>query len=270
MAAYAVARGYAVDAVVATEASARRARSVGATSHVIDLDRDEAIVEAPDYLFYFAPPPREGTTDPRLQRLLCRLSDDNKPKASVYISTAGVYGNTDGAWVDEHTAVAPTTERAQRRLDAEQQMQRFDPSARILRAPGIYGPERVPVAAVCAGEPILADAEAGWRNRIHVDALADIAWCAGSVAWPAGVMNTSDGWPTTLGCYYDALADMLNVPHVPRIGWAEAQSRFSDMRLSFLRDSRRLDSRRLLDAFGRAPLYEDFHDGLVACRPGEL
>lgn len=270
VAARAVAAGYDVEAIVQSQDSAHRARALGATAYALDLDCDELLFESPDHLFYFAPPLRAGSSDTRLARVLANLSAFVRPETSVYISTAGVYGDTGGAWVDENTVPAPGTQRAERRVDAEQQMRRFDSNARILRAPGIYGPGRLPVSAVRAGEPILTDAEAGWRNRIHIDDLAEASWRASKADWPEGVVNASDGHPTALGEFYDALAGMLGCPPVPRIGWHEAEQRFSAMRLSFLRESRRLDNGRLVTALGHDLQYADFRDGLAACRPGEV
>lgn len=270
VAARAVAAGYRVDAIVQSAASARRARAIGAYAQAIDLDQADFDVAPAERFFYFAPPPRNGRTDSRLARVLKRLNTDTKPRATVYISTAGVYGDTGGDWVDENARLAPGTDRAVRRVDAEQQVKAFDHNARILRAPGIYGPGRLPIAAIRAGEPILADAEAGWRNRIHVDDLAEIAWRASAADWPPGVINASDGHPSSLGDYYDAIADMLGVPAVPRIGWAEAEQRFSAMRLSFLRESRRLDNRCLVAALGREPRYANFRQGLAASLPAEV
>ncbi|NNC22918.1 SDR family NAD(P)-dependent oxidoreductase [Salinisphaera sp. USBA-960] len=259
-----------MDAVVSSPESAPRARALGATAHIHDLDMADLALERPDYLFYCAPPPRTGNTDTRLAGVIDCLDGSERPTNTVYISTAGVYGDRQGEWVDEDSALMPETGRAKRRVDAETQIRDFDSAARILRAPGIYGPGRLPVAAVRSGAPILTDAEAGWRNRIHIDDLAAVAWRASAADWPSGAVNVSDGHPTPLGAFYDELADMLGVAPVPRISWAEAQQRYSDTRLSFLRESRRLDNRRLLAALGHALFYPDYRDGLAACRPGEV
>src|SRR5699024_5972446 len=129
--------------------------------------------------------------------------------------------------------------RAVRRLDAEQQLRSWCPHVVILRAPGIYGPGRLPVARVRDATPILADADSGWTNRIHIDDLAAITWQAGQRRWPHTVYNACDGQPTRMSTYYDALARLLDLPPPPRVDWSTARQQFSAMRLSFLRESRR-------------------------------
>ena len=97
---------------------------------------------------YLAPPPDSGTTDPRLATFLAQI-EDVTPAVFVYISTTGVYGNAGGALVDEFTPVAPSNDRSRRRVAAECTAQAWC-AARgvrcvILRVPGIYGPDRLPL-----------------------------------------------------------------------------------------------------------------------------
>ncbi|MES1950150.1 hypothetical protein S4A8_04793 [Salinisphaera sp. S4-8] len=267
VAARAVAAGDSVTGVVRSSASAARVRGVGATARVLDLDTDTLDLGACDRLFYFAPPQREGASDTRMARVLAAL--DSTPAYTVYISTSGVYGDCGGDWVDETRPVNAESERAKRRVDAERQILAFAREARILRAPGIYGPNRLPIERLRDATPILDDADGGWSNRIHIDDLAAIAWLAGSQSLSHNVYNASDGHPTGLGVYYDTLAHMLDVEPPPRISWAEAEQRFSAMRLSFLRESRRLSNQRLREDSGYEFAFADFHDGLAASLKAE-
>lgn len=263
IAARAVAAGEQVTGVVRSTDSARRVRGVGARARILDLDESVTALPACDRLFYCAPPQRDGRIDSRMARVLAAL-DHHEPAHVVYISTSGVYGDCSGAWVDENRPVNPQTERATRRVDAERRIQAFSAAATILRAPGIYGPNRLPVARLLDGSPIIDDAEAPWSNRVHIDDLAAIAWQAGNAHWAHRVYNASDGNPTMPGAFNDSLAELLDRPRPPRISWQEAEQRFSSMRLSFLRESRRLDNRRLLADSGYRFLFDDFRAGLVA------
>ncbi|MES1929877.1 NAD-dependent epimerase/dehydratase [Salinisphaera dokdonensis CL-ES53] len=262
VAARAVAAGDTVTGVVRSAQSAARVRAVGAHALVLDLDHDTLDLPACDRLFYFAPPQREGETDTRMRRVLSAMT--GAPRFAVYISTSGVYGDCAGEWVDEDRPVNAESDRAKRRVDAEQQMLEFCSHACVLRAPGIYGPNRLPVQRVLDGTPILNDADGGFSNRIHIDDLAAIAWRVGTRVMPHRVYNASDGHPTGLGIYYDTLSHMLDVESPPRISWAEAEQRFSAMRLSFLRESRRLRNQRLLTDSGYVFSFADFRDGLAA------
>ena len=263
-----VAHGEQVSGVVRSEGSAARVRAVGAQSLVRDLDDLQPDdLPACDRLLYFAPPARNGITDQRMQQVLAHWPD--APPHVVYISTTGVYGDCGGAWVDESRPVAPESERAKRRVDAETTITAFAPHAVILRAPGIYGPDRLPVSRVLDGEPILDDTDGGWSNRVHIDDLASIAYRAATERWPQTVYNACDGQPTRLSTYYDCLADMLGVASPARISWAEAEQQFSAMRLSFLRESRRLSNERLCSDTGYRFYFADFRQGLRASLKAE-
>lgn len=267
VAARAVAAGERVTGTVRTPTSARRVRAVGAQALVCDLDADGAQLPACDRLFYFAPPPRQGDNDTRVQRVIDALG--RAPEHIVYVSTTGVYGDCGDDWVDEGYPVAPGTDRAKRRLDAERQLCAWSPRSVILRTPGIYGPGRLPIQRIRDAVPILHAADSGWTNRIHIDDLAAIAWQAGSSHWPHTVYHACDGNPTRMNAYYDALAALLDLPPPPRVDWATAQREFSAMRLSFLRESRRLSNARLRNDFCYRFAFADFRDGIAASLPAE-
>ena len=123
-------------------------RALGVTPYIGDLDAPASLKRLPrvDGVFHFAPPPNEGTTDPRTARLLHALARRGKPGALVYISTSGVYGDCGGNWVSETRPVAPVNGRAVRRVDAERQLRTWGEAlgvqVSILRAPGIYAADR--------------------------------------------------------------------------------------------------------------------------------
>lgn len=267
VAARAVAVGESVLGIVRSEESARRVRSVGAAARCIDLDRAVGPLAACKRLIYSAPPQRDGDNDERMGRVLAGLP--GVPDHVVYISSSGVYGDCGDDWVDESRPVAPSTARARRRLSAEQRIVAWAGHAVILRAPGIYGPGRLPVERVLAGEPVLADAAGGWTNRVHVDDLAGMTWRVATASPAHAVYNACDGVPTRREAYYDSLAERLGVAPPPKIGWDEARERFSAMRLSFLAESRRLSNARLLADTGYRLVFPDYRKGLEASLRGE-
>lgn len=267
VAARAVAAGEAVLGVVRSEDSAARVRAVGAEARRLDLDAEIGPLPECRRLIYSAPPPRAGEMDQRMARVLAAMP--TVPAHVVYISTSGVYGDCGDDWVDETRPVAPATERAIRRVDAERQISAWAPHAVVLRAPGIYGPGRVPSDRVRSGEPVLADTAGGWTNRVHIDDLAGMVWCVATDQPAHTIYNACDGRPTPQSAYYDTLADLLGVPRPPKINWAQARERFSAMRLSFLAESRRLSNARLLADTGYRLVFPDYRDGLLASLRGE-
>ncbi|MEM1067580.1 MAG: SDR family oxidoreductase [Planctomycetota bacterium] len=85
-----------------------------------------------------------------------------------YISTTGVYHQTDGRWVDESSPAIPVREGGQVHLEAESFINAWPGHSTVLRLSGIYGPGRVPRAAdVIAGRSI-PSMEKGYLNLIHV------------------------------------------------------------------------------------------------------
>lgn len=257
------ARGHAVTGVVRHADSAERLRGLGIHAEARDLDSGELPIWRAERVYHCAPPPREGDDDPRLARVLERLEGVRR---LVYLGTTGVYGDRGGAVVSEADPTAPGTARARRRLAAEQRVREWARHAGteqvILRVAAIYGPGRLPLERLRAGEAVPDDAEAGPGNRIHVDDLAAAAVAAMAAAPAGALFNVSDGNPLPAGAFADAVADAAGLPRPPRIGRREAEQRFSAMRREFLRESRRVDNTRLLALPGFRLRYPDPREGI--------
>ncbi|WP_139558684.1 SDR family oxidoreductase [Methylotetracoccus oryzae] len=265
------AQGNTVICLSRTEHTCNGLRNLGYRVVAADLDVPASIDiqgSSPDILYYFAPPPNSGTTDPRLGAFLERIASQRAPERLVYISTSGVYGNCDGNWVDESHPANPQSDRAVRRWSAEQNVQAWCAErgvrAVILRVPGIYGPGRLPVDRLRQGLPVVRREQSPFSNRIHVDDLAAICVAAGHVPSACDVYNVSDGQPTTMTDYFLKAADALDLPHPPEISMAEARERFSPAMLSFLEESRRLDNRKMLVELGIQLRYGELERGLTA------
>ena len=261
-----IARGRAVEAVVKTETSRARLEARGIRTHVLDLDQSsglERIEFKAETLFYFAPPAPKGVSDPRLAFFL-----DGLQKASriIYISTSGVYGDSQGAWVHEETPPSPGTDRAKRRLDAEHQLQCYAATRgcdlTILRVPGIYSPERLPIERIQRKTPVVLPEQAPYSNRIHAEDLSEICIIAASMDRPSGIYNASDGHPTTMTDYFWHVADYLNLERPPAIPLQEAMRILGPNMASFLEESRRLSNLKLIEQLGVVLRYPSLRDGL--------
>lgn len=238
-----------------------------------DADGDGAPLELPSPfgLLYTVPPPPHGKDDPRLQRLLDRLVIP--PDRFVYISTTGVYGDRGGRTVTEDDPVKPGTDRARRRVAAEARVtgwcrERNIPCL-VLRVPGIYGPGRLGKERLAEGGEVLRDDDAGPGNRIHVDDLAACCLAAMTGRAPAGIYNLGDGDHRPSGAFSRAVARLAGLPAPRTIGLAEAGERWSSMRLSFARESRRVDIRKMREVLGVEPAYDNFEDGIRASLAAE-
>lgn len=237
-----------------------------------DLDAPESLVSLPlagTALYYFAPPPNHGNTDPRMTTFLTAITAVQLPEKIVYISTTGVYGNRDGAWVDESSPPNPQTDRARRRLDAEQQLLSWGRSTGtpvvILRVPGIYGPGRLPIDAVQAARPVVRLSEANHTNRIHADDLAAVCVTAMQRGMAGEIYNVSDGQQSSMSEYFIAIAESLGLPRPPEISWADAQQQLSPALLSYLAESRRVSNHKMLSELGVTLRYPTLAQGLSDC-----
>jgi len=200
-------------------------------------------------VLHFAPPPNTGECDTRTRNLLAVLSRGTLPEIMVYISTSGVYGDCAGEYVTETHTLNAQTARAQRRVDAENKIRnwakRSGVRAIILRAPGIYAADRLPLQRLQQGTPAIVATEDSSTNHIHADDLARIVTAALRHAKPNRVYHTSDDSELKMGDYFDCVADAFGLPHVPRISREQAQQTLPKTLLSFINESRRLTNTRM-------------------------
>jgi nucleoside-diphosphate-sugar epimerase len=250
-------------------------RGYSVSSFDLDLaqnrDGDPGLpVELPeDYtVIYTVPPASTGGADedPRLSRLLSLLAPP--PKRIVYISTTGVYGNCDGALVNEDAEPRPGSVRATRRCAAEQLLQQLcrphDIELVILRVPGIYGPGRLGTESIRSGAPVLLETDAYPGNRIHVDDLVSCCIKATSRDVPPGIYNVGDGDVRSSTWFAHEVARQSDSPQRPEISRAQAEKEFSAQLMSFLSESRRIDTRRMIEVLGVTPRYANAEDGIKA------
>ncbi|HIO92708.1 MAG TPA: NAD-dependent epimerase/dehydratase family protein [Leucothrix mucor] len=261
-----------IHAVVSSEESKARCEGLGLEAHAINLD-DNNVSKliftlsnkmANAKLFYFAPPPSIGREDTRFKNFLSSLN--SLPKRIVLISTTGVYGDSQGEWIDEDFAVNPKADRAHRRLSAEKALQQwaeqYSREYIILRVPGIYAKNRLPLARLKKGLPVVNGDEAGWTNRIHADDLATICQQAMASDINGEIYNVTDGNPSTMTEYFNQVADYAGLAHPPQISMQEAEATMSVGMVSYLRESRRISNQKMLRELDVALLYPYLQLGL--------
>lgn len=222
-----------------------------------------------DVILHFAPPPEHGEVDTRTRRLLAALTRGKSlPQRLVYISTTGVYGDCAGARIDEARAPRPTSSRAKRRADAERQLRRFGRQrgvcVSILRAPGIYATERLPIARLQKGINALRTEDDVFTNHIHADDLAMLSCTALRYGRANRCYNATDDSSMKMGDYFDLVADCFGLPRPRRISRSEAQHQISTLQLSFMSESRRIDNHRIKKELRAKLRYPQVADGLNA------
>ncbi|MEF9947465.1 MAG: SDR family oxidoreductase [Comamonas sp.] len=226
-------------------------------------------------VLHLAPPPalseaEEGWwLDARTTALMQALRLRSLPRSLVYASTSGVYGDCQGQWVTETRAVAPTTGRAQRRVNAERAVRfagRSGLRASILRIPGIYAPDReggTPRSRLQRGTPVLLAADDVYTNHIHADDLARACLRALWRGKPQRIYHASDDTQLKMGDYFDLAADLYGLSRPPRISRELAQTELPASLLSFMSESRRLSNQRLKKELGLRLHYPTVLQGLL-------
>jgi nucleoside-diphosphate-sugar epimerase len=238
-------------------------------------DLDDAASLAPllgraERIAHLAPPSAGGTLDTRMRSLLAAVAPRGRgamlPRRFVYLSTSGVYGDCAGEWVDETRPPNPQTERAMRRLDAERALgdwgERNQVEIAILRVPGIYASDRLPLERLARGTPALRPEEDVYTNHIHADDLAGILVAALESARVGDVYNASDDGPMKMGEFFDLVADRSGLARPPRISREEAARLLPPELLSFMSESRRLSNRRMKAELGVRLRYSTARDGV--------
>jgi nucleoside-diphosphate-sugar epimerase len=258
-----------------TSQASRRAelREAGAVPVVADLDRPAELARLAGMartIVHLAPPQSEGYTDRRTRNLTAILPDHAR---LVYVSTTGVYGNCDGALVEETRRVNPQNARAKRRVDAEQVLRawarRSNSRLAVLRVPGIYAADRLPIERLKKGTPALLHEQDVFTNHVHADDLARIIALALYRAMPGRIYHAADDTDMKMGEYFDAVAEAFRLPKPPRLPREELKNAVSPMLLSFMSESRRLSNRRIKSELGVRLRYPQVHDALLRIATGE-
>ncbi len=247
-------------------------RAMGARPIVADLDRPVSlrrIAGLADIVLHFAPPSGYGSGDARMRRFLATLSlAKSLPQRLVYVSTSGVYGDCAGARIDETCPARPITPRARRRVDAERQLRRFGRQNKvrvsILRAPGIYAQDRLPLERLQKGVCALRAEDDVYTNHIHANDLAMLVCAALRYGRANRCYNATDDSEMKMAEYFDLVADRFSLPRVPRISRGEAQTQMSPLQLSFMSESRRLGNQRIKNELRAQLRYPQIEDGVDA------
>lgn len=207
--------------------------------------------------------------DLRMQRFAAMLRQTGQRIPLVYISTTGVYGNTNGEIVTELSPCNAGQPRSRRRVSAEGYLRPL--GACVLRAPGIYAHDRLPTARLAARQPALREEDDVYTNHIHADDLARLSWAALFRGRYGRVINAVDETGMKMGEYFDAVADATGLPHPPRISRDEMLAlgktgQINPMMMSFLSESRRVKTDRIKTELLLRLRYPTVRDSLTALK----
>ncbi|NDU91961.1 MAG: NAD-dependent epimerase/dehydratase family protein [Ferrovum sp.] len=209
--------------------------------------------------------------DPRTGNLIAALERAGSlPQRLIYISTTGVYGDCQGATIDETRPIRPSTPRARRRADAEHRLRAFGARSgcqvTILRAPGIYADDRLPLTRLQQGGPVPESSTDPWTNHIHALDLARAALSAARRGRPNRVYNVVDDTHLRLGDYYEQLARHFDLPLPERLSMATIKQQISEVNWSFMAESRQIVNTRIKSELNLSWYYPTVGDLLRSIR----
>lgn len=246
-------------------------RKAGATPVLADLDDLGSLgrlAGLADCILHLAPPPATGNRDTRTRNLLAALSKGKSlPRSLIYVSTTGVYGDCEGAVIDETRGLNPDSARAGRRVDAERCLRswgrRNGVAVSILRAPGIYAADRLPLERLQKGMPALLERDDVYTNHIHANDLAAACIAAMRLGRANRTYNVVDDSDLKMADYFDRVADVFALPRPPRLSRSDAEQVLSPIQMSFMRESRRIGNWRLKNELNLRLAFPSVEDGIA-------
>ncbi|GAB6855776.1 SDR family oxidoreductase [Asaia astilbis] len=240
-------------------------------SPLLSFDKVGPELQNATHVLISAPPEESG--DPALNLYASVLEDAPNLQWIGYYSTTGVYGDRNGASVNEATPVAPGQTRSQARVKAEQGWQdlarRTGRACDIMRLGGIYGPGRSAFDTLRAGKARLIDASDHLFSRIHRDDIAGATLAAIDTAHACRILNFVDDTPSPQAAVFEEAARISGYPLPPRLSLETAWEGLSPMARSFWSERRVVESHATKLSLRRDWTYPSYREGLAAIFKGE-
>lgn len=210
--------------------------ALGASSHVLSS----------------VPPERESGADPVLEAYGDALGHD----WLGYLSSTGVYGDAQGAWVDESTPTGGGRRSARAECDA----QWLGRGARVFRLPGIYGPGRSALDRVREDKAHRIDIPDQVFSRVHVGDI--VSGVLAGLDAPEGAYNLADDLPCSQNAVIEEACRLLGI--VPPMLQTMEEADLSPMARGFYAENRRVANGKAKRVLGWMPRFPDYRSGLAS------
>jgi len=238
--------------------------ATGSAGTIAFADR-EAVLGAlgrASHILSSVPPDRASGTDPVLET----YGEDLAGRALFYLSSTGVYGDRQGAWVDEATPTIAQSGKGRRNARAEADLAWLERGARVFRLPGIYGPGRSALDRVRAtdsgAKARRIDLPGQVFSRVHVDDIASGVVAALTGDAPAGAYNLGDDLPASGNAVTEHACRLLGA-ELPPLETLE-QANLSPMARGFYMENRRVANGKAKRVLGWRPQFPTYVEGLAA------
>ncbi len=232
--------------------------ATGSAGNVDFADRDavKAALERASHVLSSVPPDRKAGLDP----VLDSYGRDFGNSWYGYLSSTGVYGDQQGAWVDESTPTITETGAGRRNARAEADALWMKLGARVFRLPGIYGPGRSALERVRDGRARRIDMPNQVFSRVHVDDIVSGVVAALTSDAPAGAYNLADDLPASGNAVTEHACQLLGIEPPPLETLEEAN--LSEMARGFYAENRRVANGKAKRVLGWQPEYPTYVEGL--------
>ena len=267
-------KGWHVAGTCRSETRKKTMQESGVEAYLFDgvhsMDVPQGAITAANYILCSIPPGANG--DPSLLVYRSEITSARNLCWIGYLSTTGVYGNRNGAEVDERSPVQPTGERGRRRVDAETSWLEFGKvtghNVHVFRLAGIYGPNRNVTIRVRAGFAKRIEKQGHVFSRIHVDDV--VATLCSSMATPRGgaIYNICDDEPASQSDVVEFSCKLLGVPIPRMVPFEEAFKDMSEMSKTFWVDDRRVSNNKIKTELGVTLSYPTYREGLASLLTG--
>ena len=212
-------------------------------------------------------PPSANGNDPVLTHFTKELRD--APLQWVgYLSTTGVYGDSQGKWVNEEDEVNPKQPRSIRRLACEEEWRKSNLPIQILRLPGIYGPGRSAIETISSGKAKMIEKPGQVFSRVHIDDIAGAALFLMNLARKGihpKIVNIADDLPCSNLEVLSFAAKLIGKSLPPVQSFEKASKEMSPMAISFWEENRRIENKLLCENLGYSLIHSDYRSGLLGC-----
>lgn len=252
----------------------RDLKAAGIEGHAFDgsapLADATAALRGATHILVSVPP--DGDGDPVLRHHRADIAKLVDAMPSLvwlgYLSTTAVYGDHDGGWVDEDTAAAPTSARARRRVDAENEWLALSRDhgvpVHIFRLAGIYGPGRNALVDARAGQSRRIHKPGQVFSRTHVDDIAAVLRASMARPAPGRIYNVCDDEPAPSEDVIVHACRLLGIEPPPVVRFEDAAPAMSEMARSFYADNKRVKNDRIKRELGVVLRYPTYRDGLAS------
>lgn len=222
----------------------------------------EQALKTSTHILLSIPPNTEG--DIVYQEFKTLIPNNKNIKWIGYLSSTGVYGNHDGAWVDEETNTNPSNQRCRNRVLAENQWldlgKQNNICVNILRLPSIYGPIRNALSQVKSGKARSIFKKDLVFCRMHVSDIVQVIETAMNKALQNQIFSLADDYPCSPIEINNYAANLLQLPNPEVINFEDAY--LPEMIKEFYNDSKRVSNTRIKERLGIKLQYPTYKEGL--------